>query len=50
MTDTREQRDTAYAKSKLVQFPRKKKGTYERTAARSVDRNKYRKDFSKVKK
>lgn len=34
-------------KESLLKFPRKGKGKFEKTAARSMDRYKYRKDFKK---
>lgn len=48
MTETSELRDANVQKAKMAQFPRKKKGTFERTAARAKDRNKYRKDFKRT--
>lgn len=50
MNDTREMRDEKVRREKMSMFPRKSKGKFEKTAARSTDRNKYRKDFNKVKK
>lgn len=47
-TETSEMRDKKVMKEKMTQFPRKKKGTFEKTAARATDRNKYRKDFKRV--
>lgn len=50
MTETSELRSSKVQKEKMAAFPRKKKGTFEKTAARATDRNKYRKDFKRVSK
>ena len=42
-------RNSPKMKASMMQFPRKKKGHFEKTAARATTRGKYRKDFKKIK-